>query len=59
MSFPETQHVRRTIQMRWLSGDRAELEVPDAAAAICETLLGLTMEDSGRFVRWNGSDHPW
>ncbi len=39
--------------------DAAELEVPDAAAAIVESLLGLTIEDSGRFIRWDGTDHPW
>ena len=39
--------------------DAAELEVPDAAAAIIESLLGLTIEDSGRFIRWDGTDHPW
>lgn len=39
--------------------EAAELEVPDAAAAIVDTLLGLTIADSGRFVRWDGTDHPW
>ncbi len=39
--------------------ERAELEVPEAAAAIVDTLLGLTIADSGRFVRWDGADHPW
>ena len=39
--------------------EAAELEVPDAANAIVESLLGLTIEDSGRFIRWDGTDHPW
>ena len=48
---------------RWVKTDMgteaAELEVPDAANAIVESLLGLTIEDSGRFIRWDGTDHPW
>ena len=39
--------------------DAAELEVPEAAGAIVDSLLGLTIEDSGRFIRWDGTDHPW
>lgn len=39
--------------------DAAELEVPEAAGAIVDSLLALTIEDSGRFIRWDGTDHPW
>lgn len=39
--------------------EAADLEVPEAAGAITDTLLGLTIADSGRFVRWDGTDHPW
>lgn len=39
--------------------DAAELEVPEAAGAIVDSLLSLTIEDSGRFIRWDGTDHPW
>ena len=39
--------------------DAAELEVPEAANAIVNSLLSLTIEDSGRFIRWDGTDHPW
>ena len=39
--------------------DAAELEVPEAAGAIVDSLLALTIEDSGRFIRWDGADHPW
>ena len=39
--------------------DAAELEVPEAAGAIVNSLLALTIEDSGRFIRWDGTDHPW
>ena len=39
--------------------DAAEMEVSDSAGAIVNSLLGLTIEDSGRFIRWDGTDHPW
>jgi len=39
--------------------DAAELEVPEAAGAIVDSLLGLTIADSGSFIRWDGTDHPW
>ena len=39
--------------------DAAEMEVPVAAGAIAESLLALTIADSGRFIRWDGTDHPW
>ncbi|MCH1512292.1 MAG: SDR family oxidoreductase [Acidimicrobiales bacterium] len=39
--------------------DAAEMEVSDSAGAIVDSLLSLTIEDSGRFIRWDGTDHPW
>ena len=39
--------------------DAAEMEVADSAGAIVNSLLALTIEDSGRFIRWDGTDHPW
>ncbi|MGI9621300.1 MAG: SDR family NAD(P)-dependent oxidoreductase [Acidimicrobiales bacterium] len=39
--------------------EAAELEVPEAANAIVDSLLGLTIADTGRFIRWDGTDHPW
>jgi len=39
--------------------EAAELEVPEAAGAIIDSLMSLTIEDSGRFIRWDGTDHPW
>lgn len=39
--------------------DAAEMEVADSAGAIVDSLLSLTIEDSGRFIRWDGTDHPW
>ena len=59
----EQKYCIRSLHPGWVKTDMgteaAELEVPDAANAIVESLLGLTIEDTGRFIRWDGTDHPW
>ena len=42
-----------------MGGERGELAVEDAAATLVATIGELTMADSGRFIRPDGSDHPW
>ncbi len=42
-----------------MGSEEADLDVSEAAAAIVDSLLSLTHRDSGRFIRWDGSDHPW
>lgn len=42
-----------------MGGPSAELTPEESAAAIVETVAGLGLADSGRFVRWDGNDHPW
>jgi NAD(P)-dependent dehydrogenase (short-subunit alcohol dehydrogenase family) len=42
-----------------MGGSSATLGVDESASAIAETLLGLTLEDSGRFLNWDGREHPW
>jgi hypothetical protein len=42
-----------------MGGPRATLEVADAAASIVRLVDGLTLEQSGTFLRWDGSVHPW
>ena len=42
-----------------MGGAAAELTVPESATAIADTLLRLTPTDSGRFLTWDGRDHPW
>jgi NAD(P)-dependent dehydrogenase (short-subunit alcohol dehydrogenase family) len=42
-----------------MGGPRATLEVADAAASIVQLVDGLTLEQSGSFLRWDGSVHPW
>ncbi len=42
-----------------MGGPSASLTPEQSAAAIHETVAGLTLADSGRFIRWDGQDHPW
>jgi NAD(P)-dependent dehydrogenase (short-subunit alcohol dehydrogenase family) len=42
-----------------MGGASAPLTVAESADAIVRTVDALTLADSGRFVRWDGSDHPW
>ncbi len=42
-----------------MGGPSASLTPLESATAIHETLDGLTMADSGRFINWDGRDHPW
>ena len=42
-----------------MGGTRAQLTVHESASAIVETMAGLSIADTGRFIRWNGDNHPW
>lgn len=42
-----------------MGGPSAQLTIAESADAIVRTVDGLTLADSGRFIRWDGSDHPW
>ena len=42
-----------------MGGAEADLETSDAAFQIVETVSSLTITDTGRFFRWDGSIHPW
>ena len=42
-----------------MGGPAASLSPAQSAAAIHRTVAGLTLADSGRFMRWDGQDHPW
>ncbi len=52
-----------TIHPGWVStdmgGPRATLTPRQSAEAVHETVTRLTMADSGRFLTWDGRDHPW
>ena len=42
-----------------MGGPKAAISVDESAEGIVATLNGLTKDDSGRFVKIDGTDHPW
>ena len=42
-----------------MGGPSAELTPTESATAIVDSVSRLTFADTGRFIRWDGSDHPW
>jgi NAD(P)-dependent dehydrogenase (short-subunit alcohol dehydrogenase family) len=42
-----------------MGGANADLDPADAAEQITDLIDELTMEQSGTFLRWDGSEHPW
>ena len=42
-----------------MGGKGADLEPSEAASGIARVLDSLTIDDSGSFLRWDGSVHPW
>jgi len=42
-----------------MGGAGADLDPADAAASIMGVVDGLTLEQSGAFLRWDGTVHPW
>ena len=42
-----------------MGGSSAPLTIAESADSIVRTVDALTLADSGRFIQWDGSDHPW
>ena len=42
-----------------MGGNNADISVDESANGICRVIRHLTMEQSGRFLQWDGSEHPW
>lgn len=42
-----------------MGGGSASLTVDESTQAMVDTLDGLTLADSGRFIRWDGTTHDW
>jgi NAD(P)-dependent dehydrogenase (short-subunit alcohol dehydrogenase family) len=42
-----------------MAGPVADTDTPEAAADNIKLINGLTMKESGRFMKWNGEEHPW
>ena len=42
-----------------MGGAQASLTVQESAAGLIRLVEGLTLTDSGRFLQWDGTEHPW
>ena len=42
-----------------MGGSRADLEPAVAAKSIADVVANLTIDQTGTFLRWDGSTHPW
>ena len=42
-----------------MGGPQADLTPAESAGSIFEVVSSLGPDDSGRFLRWDGTDHPW
>lgn len=42
-----------------MGGPSADITPTESATAIVANVADLTIEDTGRFIKWDGSDHPW
>lgn len=42
-----------------MGGPNAQLPVAETSETIASTIESLTVADTGRFIRWDGHDHPW
>lgn len=42
-----------------MGGAGAPMTIDESSSAIVDTLGSLSLADTGRFVRWDGHDHPW
>lgn len=42
-----------------MGGPGAKLTVEESVNAVINTISGLSIRDTGRFLCWDGSEHPW
>lgn len=42
-----------------MAGPIADISPEESGAGIYSVVKSLTMADSGKFYRWNGTEHPW
>lgn len=42
-----------------MGGPQAQLTPTESATSIVAAVASLTFEDTGRFIKWDGTDHPW
>jgi NAD(P)-dependent dehydrogenase (short-subunit alcohol dehydrogenase family) len=42
-----------------MGGDGAQIAATDSVAGLLQVIDGLTLDDSGRFIDWQGQPQPW
>jgi NAD(P)-dependent dehydrogenase (short-subunit alcohol dehydrogenase family) len=42
-----------------MGGRNADITPQVSAAGICKVIASVTEADSGKFLKWNGENHPW
>ena len=42
-----------------MGGSKAKLTAEESVGGMLATLDGLSVDDSGKFYNWDGSEHPW
>ena len=42
-----------------MGGDGADITVDESVEGMKGTLERVSLIDSGKFYRWNGTEHPW
>ena len=42
-----------------MGGDKAKLSPEESVAGMLKTVRAATLDDSGAFLQWDGSEHPW
>ena len=42
-----------------MGGENAKLSAEESAAGMLRTLEAASLEESGRFLQWDGTEHPW
>ena len=42
-----------------MGGENAEITVDESVEGMKSALEGVTAADTGKFLRWNGTEHPW
>ena len=55
--------VTHSISISWvitdMGGENAEITVDESVEGMKSALEGVTAADTGKFLRWNGTEHPW
>ena len=42
-----------------MGGENADIDVDESVNGMKSVLDTITPADTGKFLRWNGTEHPW